>query len=76
MKDFRPLFPSLSSEASHADLQVRQTLAMGLVPMGIAGLMVAMVDSFTGSVGPRFGPTTSLLRQASHTQGAEPRSAG
>ena len=42
MKDHRPLFPSLSSEASHADLQVCQTLAMGLVPMGIAGLMVAL----------------------------------
>lgn len=36
---------------------------------GIAGLMVAMVDSFTGSVGPRFGPTTSLLRQASTPRG-------
>ena len=42
MKDPQPLFPSLGAEASLADVQVRQTLAMGLVPMGIAGLLIAM----------------------------------
>ena len=36
-----PLFPSLCAEAALADVQVRQTLAMGLVPLGIVLLLVA-----------------------------------
>lgn len=41
MKARAPLFPSLGAEASLADVQVRQTLAMGLVPLGIALLLIA-----------------------------------
>ena len=37
----RPLFPSLGAEAVLADVQVRQTLAMGLVPLGIVFLLMA-----------------------------------
>lgn len=36
-----PLFPSLCAEAPLADVQVRQTLAMGFVPLGIVLLLVA-----------------------------------
>ena len=36
-----PLFPSLGAEAALADVQVRQTLAMGLMPLGIALLLMA-----------------------------------
>ena len=36
-----PWFPSLGAEAALADVQVRQTLAMGLVPLGIALLLMA-----------------------------------
>jgi len=36
-----PAFPSLGSEADLAPVQVRQTLAMGLVPLGIVLLLVA-----------------------------------
>ena len=64
MKDFRPLFPSLSSEASHADLQVRQTLAMGLVPMGIAGLMVALTAPAWPPIGLWLGTGTGLAAMA------------
>lgn len=41
MKAPRPLFPSLCAEAPLASLQVRQTLAMGLVPLGIVLLLMA-----------------------------------
>ena len=41
MKARQPLFPSLCAEAPLADVQVRQTLAMGLVPLGIVLLLVA-----------------------------------
>ena len=34
-------FPSLAADAALADVQVRQTLAMGLVPLGIALLLMA-----------------------------------
>jgi hypothetical protein len=37
----RPLFPSLCAEAALADVQVRQTLALGLVPLGIVFLLMA-----------------------------------
>ncbi|MGD9782757.1 MAG: hypothetical protein AB7V14_11515 [Kiritimatiellia bacterium] len=36
-----PWFASLGAEAALADVQVRQTLAMGLVPLGIALLLMA-----------------------------------
>lgn len=36
-----PLFPSLCAEAPLADVQVRQTLAMGFIPLGIVLLLVA-----------------------------------
>ena len=36
-----PWFPSLGAEAPLADVQVRQTLALGLVPLGIAMLLMA-----------------------------------
>ncbi len=36
-----PLFPSLCAEAVLADVQVRQTLALGLVPLGIVLLLMA-----------------------------------
>ena len=36
-----PLFPALAAEAALADIQVRQTLALGLVPLGIALLLMA-----------------------------------
>ena len=41
MKTPRPWFPSLCAEAALADVQVRQTLAMGLVPLGIVLLLLA-----------------------------------
>ena len=41
MKSRRPLFPSLCAETALADVQVRQTLAMGLVPLGIVLLLMA-----------------------------------
>lgn len=41
MKPRAPLFPSLGAEAPLADAQVRQTLAMGLVPLGIVVLLAA-----------------------------------
>jgi hypothetical protein len=44
MKARRPLFPSLCAEAALADVQVRQTLAMGLVPLGIVLLLFAAVS--------------------------------
>lgn len=34
-------FPTLASNAALADVQVRQTLAMGLVPLGLALLLMA-----------------------------------
>ena len=64
MKDSQPLFPSLSSEASLADLQVRQTLAMGLVPMGIAGLMVALTVPDWPPPGLWLGAGTGLAAMA------------
>ena len=60
MKDYQPLFPSLSAEASLADVQVRQTLAMGLVPMGIAGLMIAMTAPNWPPVGLWLGTAIGL----------------
>jgi len=36
-----PLFPTLDAEAPLADVQVRQTLAMGLLPLGLALLLMA-----------------------------------
>ena len=36
-----PLFPALGAGAALADVQVRQTLALGLVPLGIALLLMA-----------------------------------
>ena len=41
MKAHAPLFPSLSAGAALADVQVRQTLALGLVPLGLVLLLVA-----------------------------------
>lgn len=41
MKPVTPNFPSLGSDAALADIQVRQTLAMGLVPLGIVLLLAA-----------------------------------
>ena len=41
MNSGRPWFPSLCVEAPLADVQVRQTLAMGLVPLGLALLLGA-----------------------------------
>ncbi|GEM_PF-639970 len=41
MKKRIPAFPSLAAEASLAQVQVRQTLAMGLVPLGIVVFLVA-----------------------------------
>lgn len=41
MKASPPLFPSLDSEANLAAVQVRQTLAMGLVPLGMVMLLMA-----------------------------------
>ncbi len=41
MKTQTPAFPSLGAEADLAPVQVRQTLAMGLVPLGIVLLLVA-----------------------------------
>ncbi len=38
-----PRFPSLRADAALADVQVRQTLAMGLVPVGICLLLAAAV---------------------------------
>ena len=36
-----PLFPDLAATAQLADVQVRQTLALGLLPLGIAVLLMA-----------------------------------
>ena len=36
-----PLFPALGAEAPLADVQIRQTLALGLVPLGLALLLLA-----------------------------------
>jgi len=41
MKTRVPAFPSLGAEAALAQIQVRQTLAMGLVPLGIVVFLVA-----------------------------------
>lgn len=41
MKTRTPAFPSLGAEAALAPVQVRQTLAMGLVPLGIVVFLVA-----------------------------------
>ena len=41
MKAHPPLFPSLDAEARLAEVQVRQTLAMGLLPLGLVLLLVA-----------------------------------
>jgi hypothetical protein len=41
MKARLPLFPSLGAETSLADVQMRQTLALGLVPLGLALLLIA-----------------------------------
>ena len=41
MKDPATRFPSLASNAELADVQARQTLAMGLVPLGLALLLMA-----------------------------------
>lgn len=41
MKPRAPWFPSLAAEAPLAAVQLRQTLAMGLVPLGIALLLMA-----------------------------------
>ncbi len=60
MKDHQPLFPSLSAEASLADVQVRQTLAMGLVPMGIAGLLIAVTVPRWPPVGLWLGTVIGL----------------
>jgi len=43
MTDTAAHFPSLSAEATLADLQMRLTLAMGLIPLGIALLLMAAV---------------------------------
>ncbi|MDD3440806.1 MAG: hypothetical protein PHU50_05070, partial [Kiritimatiellae bacterium] len=41
MKEPATRFPSLASNAALADVQARQTLAMGLVPLGLALLLMA-----------------------------------
>lgn len=41
MKDHLPLFPCLGAESHIADVQVRQTMAMGLLPLGIVLLLSA-----------------------------------
>ena len=41
MKERLPWFPSLCAEAALADVQVRQTLALGLVPLGVVLLLIA-----------------------------------
>lgn len=41
MKPPRPWFPSLCAEAALADVQMRQTLALGLVPLGLVLLLMA-----------------------------------
>jgi len=41
MKTRMPAFPSLGAEAALAQVQVRQTLAMGLVPLGIVVFLMA-----------------------------------
>ena len=41
MKARPPLFPALDAEAPLADVQLRQTLALGLVPLGLALLLMA-----------------------------------
>ncbi len=41
MKTRTPAFPSLGAEAALAQVEVRQTLAMGLVPLGIVIFLVA-----------------------------------
>ena len=41
MKARGPLFPSLGAETALADVQMRQTLALGLVPLGLVLLLFA-----------------------------------
>lgn len=43
-------FPSLAADAQLADVQVRQTLAMGLVPLGLSALLAAA--AFPEAPGP------------------------
>ena len=43
MKSASTRFPSLGADADLADVQVRQTVAMGLVPLGVALLLMAAV---------------------------------
>ena len=44
MKREGAYFPSLDAHAECAELQMRQTLAMGLIPLGIALFLMAMVS--------------------------------
>jgi hypothetical protein len=53
-------FPSLGSEAALADVQVRQTMAMGLVPLGIALLLMAAMSPDPPRAGLWIGALLSL----------------
>lgn len=60
MKSRLPLFPSLCAEGGLADVQVRQTLALGLMPLGIVLLLVAAGTPEWPSPGIWFGAGATL----------------
>jgi hypothetical protein len=63
MKSSPTLFPSLCAETALADLQVRQTLAMGLVPLGLTLLLMAARAPAHPSPGLWCGAIASLVGQ-------------
>lgn len=61
MKDPASRFPSLGSNAALADVQVRQTVALGLVPLGIALLLMAAMAPDPPAMGLWIGAGVSLF---------------
>jgi hypothetical protein len=57
-------FPSLAANAALADVQVRQTLAMGLLPLGIALLLMAAGAPAWPAPGIWAGTAATLLAMA------------
>ena len=59
-----PHFPTLGARAEAADLQVRQTLALGLLPLGIAFFLMAWMSPHPPSAGLWAGVVLTLFLMA------------